>query len=248
MKPIYEPKTRAAEYCKLAINIYDGCPHGCFYCYARRMHDRYNKTDFSAATPRAGIVEAVKKQLASGIYKGQTIMTCFMCDPYPIGRDSTDTREIIMAIKAAGAHVQILTKGADAERDFDLLDSGDMFGITISTNRNDEVEKYEPHAAPVAQREWQLYHAAKKGIKTWVSLEPVLNPVSVIGYLNCLGMYYRTFGRPLLKIGKLNHVKPPSPVNWAEFGREAVSTCERYGMQYYIKEDLLKEMEGGSNG
>lgn len=248
MKPIYEPKTRAKEYCELAINIYDGCPHGCFYCYARKMHDRYNKTDFSAAAPREGIVEAVKKQLASGSYKDKTIMTCFMCDPYPIGRDTTPTREIIKAIKAAGAHVQILTKGAEAARDFDLLDGGDMFGITISTMRIDEVKKFEPHAAPVERREWQLYYAAQKGIKTWVSLEPVLNPDSVIEYLTGIGKYYGTFGRPLLKIGKLNHVKPPYPIDWAEFGHEAVSICERYEMQYYIKEDLRKEMEAQGNG
>ena len=35
--PIYEPRTRAREYCDLAVNIYDSCPHGCTYCYARAM-------------------------------------------------------------------------------------------------------------------------------------------------------------------------------------------------------------------
>lgn len=34
MKPIYEPSGAAKEYGDLAINIYTGCPHGCFYCFA----------------------------------------------------------------------------------------------------------------------------------------------------------------------------------------------------------------------
>ena len=34
MKPIYEPKGKAKEYGDLAINIYTGCPHYCFYCFA----------------------------------------------------------------------------------------------------------------------------------------------------------------------------------------------------------------------
>ena len=34
MKPIYEPRGAAKEYGDLALNIYTGCPHRCFYCFA----------------------------------------------------------------------------------------------------------------------------------------------------------------------------------------------------------------------
>lgn len=34
MKPIYKPKGAAKEYGDYAINIYTGCPHNCFYCFA----------------------------------------------------------------------------------------------------------------------------------------------------------------------------------------------------------------------
>ena len=37
MQAIYKPKGRALEYAPdgLALNIYDSCPHGCTYCFAR---------------------------------------------------------------------------------------------------------------------------------------------------------------------------------------------------------------------
>ena len=40
-RPIYAPRTRAREYCDLAVNIYTGCSHGCTYCYARAMAKRF---------------------------------------------------------------------------------------------------------------------------------------------------------------------------------------------------------------
>lgn len=41
MKPIYEPKGRAKEYGDCAINIYTGCPHRCYYCFAPGVLSAY---------------------------------------------------------------------------------------------------------------------------------------------------------------------------------------------------------------
>ena len=231
-KPIYEPKSKAKEYCDLAINIYTGCNHGCIYCYAKKMHDRYKPDEnFADVKPREGIVEAVKNQLSGGKYYDKKIMLCFMCDPYPHTIDTTPTREIIKAIKAAGGHVQILTKGGyRAERDFDLLDSGDSFGVTYSS----VVGKEEPNAANPCDRLGTLFMAHDMGIKTWVSCEPVYSEIAIYSLI-AVGDYIDLF-----KIGKLNYM--PSDINWGEFGREAEKLCKKYGRNYYIKEDLRKEM------
>jgi DNA repair photolyase len=239
-RPIYEPRTRAKEYCDLAINIYQGCSHGCTYCYARKMFNQYNPgQDFSRPVLREGILEAAARQLQTrnlknGYYSGKTIQLCFMCDPYPAGIDTTPTREIIKLIKAAGAHVQILTKGGDrARRDFDLLDSGDSFGITISSINDSHKE--EPNAAPVVERMDTLRDADKRGIKTWISFEPVINTKDVLFLLKFL-----RDKNTLLKIGKLNHVK--NSTDWKAFGLEAERICKANGWNYYIKEDLRKCM------
>ena len=121
MKPIYIPKGKAKEYGDYAINIYTGCPHRCYYCFAPSVLRKDREQFHTNIKPRDGIVEATIKQLEREGITGKLIHLCFTCDPYPTGYDTTATREIIKAIKASGNHVQILTKG-DGSRDFDLLD------------------------------------------------------------------------------------------------------------------------------
>lgn len=239
-RPIYEPRTRAREYSDLAINIYHGCNHGCRYCYAKRMHDRYKPNeDFADVRPREGIVEAVKNQLSSGRYKGKKIMLCFTCDPYPTDIDTTPTREVIKLIKDADANVSILTKGGlRAERDFDLLDENDSFGVTYSGGRDGELiipSKDEPNAATPLERLAILSRAHKLGIKTWMSCEPVLVENDIYNIIR-LADYVDLF-----KIGKLNYF--PSDINWGDFGRECERLCKSYGRNYYIKEDLRALMD-----
>ncbi len=139
--PIYTPKGAALEYAQYGLNIYDSCPHGCTYCYARASAKRYGSPWGDTVTVRPGLMDALRKQLAGKDWQnsGRLIHLCFTCDPYPIGFDSTATRKVIRAIKASGNHVQILTKGHnEARRDFDLLDDNDFFGVTLSGAYGDE--------------------------------------------------------------------------------------------------------------
>ena len=235
-QPIYQPRGRAQEYCDMAITIYDSCPHGCTYCYARSMAARFGKPWGNTTNARPGIVEATQKQLSASKWQGagKKIMLCFMCDPYPIGFDTMATRDVIRAIKESGNHVQILTKGDEtAQRDFDLLDGNDSFGVTWSGA--EFVGNAEPGAASHEQRHFNLFMAKNSGIGTWVSCEPVFDTASVyaaIKTLNCVDMF---------RIGKLNHRK--SNIDWQKFGLEAEILCKNHGRNYYIKEDLRKEMD-----
>jgi len=232
MKPIYNPKGRAGEYCGWAVNIYTGCPHGCTYCYAAKMAKRWGR-DFTIVEPRKGIIDALKKQLHQEKPRGRMIQLSFTCDPYPMGYDTDTTRRVIEAIKNSGNHVQILTKGGQAAlSDFDLLDAGDWFGVTI-TGRDD----LEPGAAPGAERYRILKTARERGISTWASFEPVFTPGLVYEYIE------HSVAIDRFKIGKLNYAQ--SDIDWGQFGRTCESLCIENNCDYYIKDDLREEMKGG---
>lgn len=232
MKPIYIPSGKAKEYGDYAINIYTGCPHRCYYCFAPSVLRRDKEIFHSHVEPRTGIVEAVKAQLAKEHITGKLIHLCFTCDPYPTGYDSTATREVIKALKATGNHVQILTKG-DGSRDFDLLDDGDWYGITISGASPD----LEPGAIRDGDRLRAMYNAP---CNHWISFEPVLQAT----YVTCLLKNVDKDVR--VKIGKLNY--HPSKINWTEFGRRAEEICKSRRLDYYIKDGLRQEMEAHDEG
>lgn len=240
MKPIYKPKGAAAEYGEWALNIYTGCPHRCQYCYCPNVLHKDKDGFHGMVEPRKDILEETKRQIDREGITGKTIHLCFTCDPYPYGCDSQVTRGIIQLLKQTGNHVQILTKnGLDAMRDFDLLDSDDWFGITWAGYREkdwrDEGPESEPGSGPIYRRLQALLYAFEKGIKTWVSCEPVLDAESV------LNLIYEADHVDLWKIGKLNY--HPSDIDWKTFGKTVEYTCERLGRNYYIKESLRKEME-----
>ena len=234
MKPIYKPKGAAAEYGDFALNIYIGCPHRCWYCFAPSVLHRDREKFHSHVEPRPGIVEATRTQLEKEGITGKTIHLCFTCDPYPTGYDTTVTREIIKLLKEYGNHVQILAKG-DGGGDFDLMDREDWFGVTVSCNHPLEMAA-EPGAVYTPSRIQEIVEAKERGIKTWISFEPVICAEDVL--LTILA-YHEYFDR--VKIGKLNY--HPSDINWADFGREAEALCRSLGLDYYIKDSLRAEME-----
>ena len=227
MKPIYEPKGKAKEYGDYAINIYTGCPHECFYCFApsvlRKVKDDFHR----CVEPRKNIVEEVKKQIERENITGKLIHLCFTCDPYPCGYDTTPTREIIKAIKESGNNVQILTKG-DGSRDFDLLDENDWYGITLDGIGNGRNPLWKSRVDGLAE-------AHSKGIKTWVSFEPVTNERQFFIELHLVSLMVDK-----VKIGKLNY--HPSEIDWKSFGEKAEALCKSLGIDYYIKDGLRAEM------
>ena len=234
MKPIYVPKGKAKEYGDYALNIYTGCPHRYYYCFAPNVLHRDKEKFHCVVEPRANIVEETRKQIEREGITGKLIHLCFTCDPYPTGYDTTPTREIIKLLKDSGNHVQILTKG-DASRDFDLLDENDWLGVTISGARLGL-----ENGIPTGDRLFQVASAkVLHGIKTWVSFEPAIDDKFV---LTILASHHEYFDK--VKIGKLNYY--PSDINWAEFGRKAEDLCKSLGLDYYIKDSLRKEMENNA--
>ena len=225
MKPIYKPKGKAKEYGEYALNIYTGCPHRCFYCFAPNVLHKSREEFHSVVKPRKNILKETEKQLIQEKITGKTIHLCFTCDPYPSEYDTTITRKIIKLLKKYGNHIQILTKGI-GKRDFDLLDKDDWFGVTIDGSESDRKRNLLVR---------QLMLAKYSGINTWVSFEPVLNETKVINIIDMCHCYFDK-----VKIGKLNYHQ--SDVDWKAFGNLVEKVCLDYDLDYYIKESLRKEM------
>lgn len=226
MKPIYAPKGKAKEYGDYAINIYSGCPHRCYYCFAPNVLHRDRELFHSNISPRENIVEETAKQIVRENITGKLIHLCFTCDPYPTGYDSTPTREIIKILKDSGNNVQILTKG-DGSRDFDLLDENDWYGITLDGTGTDDMFR---------KRVNSLAEAHSKGIRTWVSFEPVTDERQFFIDLHLVSRI-----SDKVKIGKLNYY--PSDIDWGIFGRKAEALCKALNIDYYIKDSLRAEMK-----
>lgn len=240
INPIYTPRGKALEYADLALNIYNGCSHGCAYCFSKKMHDRWKPNEnFSDVKVREGIVDATKKQLSKGKYKGKNILLCFSCDPYSSNVDTTPTREIIRAIKDAGANFTVLTKGGmRASRDFDLYSEGDSFGSTLTFDDSDKSLEWEPGAAEPLSRIQAIVEAHEKGIKTWVSLEPVISRQDAIRFVTDLHSHV-----DLWKVGRWNYDQRANEIDWKTFGHDIETVFKILKCNYYIKEDLRAEME-----
>lgn len=228
MKPIYIPSGKAKEYGDYALNIYTGCPHRCFYCFAPNVLHRDRQRFHEVVEPRKDIVEATRRQIEREGIAGKLIHLCFTCDPYPNGYDTTVTREIIFLLKSTGNNVQILTKG-DGSRDFDLLGPEDWYGITLDGIGNGRNPQWKARVDALAE-------AHSLGIKTWVSFEPVTDDREFFVNLHLVAPIVDK-----VKIGKLNYHK--SDIEWADFGRRAETLCRQLGLDYYIKESLRAEME-----
>ena len=245
---IYQAKGRAAEYCALAASMYRGCGHGCTYCYVPDVTHQ-KPIDFSRATARENVLyrlrgDAIKlrHEIEGGHIKASPVLMSFACDPYqPLDSELELTREAIKILHCQGIPVMILTKGgARAVRDFDLLGSEDWFGVTMTCMDYEIGDEWEPHAAPFDQRVNSLIIAHERGIKTWVSLEPVLYPgisAAIVELLHPVVDHW--------KVGKLNYHPRADEIDWREFAANIRANLEHLGCDYYMKKDLAAYLKEG---
>ena len=235
---IYEPRGKAREYSPLAVNIYSGCSHQCEYCYApATLH--VLKEKFHESYPRTNILDKIEKdaqklQLAN---KKESVLLCFTCDPYqPIDDKYLLTRKTIEILHYYNLDVMLLTKGGlRAERDFDLLTSKDWFGVTL-TNLNDTLSlQWEPGAALPEERINSLYMAHEKGIKTWISLEPVLYPEVSLEIIRRTHSFVDKY-----KVGILNYHPHSKNIDWHKFAIDVSDVFIKLRCDYYLKNDLRR--------
>lgn len=249
-KIIYEPKGRALEYADYALNIYNSCDFGCTYCYVPKVLHMDRQEFHTISRARDNVLE--KTEHDAKLCKGKTVLLCFTCDPYQwLDEELQLTRKVMGIFNRYGVNWIVLTKGGRAaERDFDLYKPGDSFGSTLTLIDDMDSLKWEPEAASPMSRIKTLRSAHDLGIKTWVSMEPVIVPEQTLKLIEESYTFI-----DLYKIGKLNSVNSAGSkryeelrqieknTDWKNFGQRAEALLKQYGAEYYIKEDLRKEME-----
>lgn len=236
MSKIYEPAGRAREYSPLALNIYQGCTHGCKYCYVPPMMKRFNPSyEQSDCKPSLNVFE-LEKSAKKFEGCGKQILLSFTGDPY-CGVHPETTREALEILNKYNHHVAILTKGGNRIlEDIDIFKKfGDRIkiGATLTFYNEEDSKEWEPGAASPEERVSSLKKIASEGITTWASFEPVVSPSQSLRLLDEVSDFIDH-----VKIGKLNHHKVASTINWTRFLFDAVRICREKKMKFYIKKDL----------
>lgn len=239
MNVIYEPTGKAREYAPLSANLYRGCVHACRYCYAPEILRMDLETFAKDGTPRRGILKALEKDCIKFAGDPRPVLLSFTSDPYqPDEERNWITRRAIQIIGDAGLSIKVLTKnGALALRDIDLFERYKVeVGVTMIFLQDKFRKEWEPRAGDLASRSELLRQCHARRIRTWVSVEPVIDAkeaLDLIYYFSCSGIV-DTF-----KVGKLNHHPDlEAKVDWPEFLHRALQILVPSGKSYYIKNDL----------
>lgn len=240
MQSIYQPSGPAREYAHLGLNLYRGCVHKCEYCYVPRILRMEKAAFHESAEPRKGVIPALSVRAPHFGGTDNRVLLSFTSDAYqPIEERFEVTRAAIKILKCHGIPFTVLTKaGQLAIRDFDLYAMGDSFGVTLTSLDIEDAGRDERGASIPSERLAALTVAHAKGIPTWVSLEPVIDPEKSLRIIKETSDYVDHY-----KIGKLNYA--PSEVTadqWRSFTRWAIKIITDAGRTYWLKENLASLM------
>ena len=167
-----------------SINPYQGCEHGCVYCYARPSHaflDLSPGIDFETqlfAKPNAAVL--LQAEISKPGYVCDPIHLGSNTDPYqPIEREWKITRSIIELLLACDHPLTITTKGALIERDLDLLApmaAKNLVRVFVSIAMLDRelARKLDPRAAAPHRRLQVIRALSEAGIPVGVNVAPII--------------------------------------------------------------------------
>ena len=207
--------------------------------------------DFHVEGPtRDGLLRALYNQLYKDIRLEQPlicggdrrVLLCFICDPYQ-PHENGFTRAVLETLVEHNVPFQVLTKGGvRGARDFDLYaDGAGWFGTSLCFTDDATCKEWEPKAAPIGDRLLAIREAQSQGIYTWVSIEPVIDPVQAI---EVIGRFRDSVDE--IRVGKLNHHPHAENVDWVTFAKAAYWTLQELDCAWRIKDDLYAYLPPGS--
>ena len=169
---------------KFSINPYQGCEHGCIYCYARNVHhywgfgaglDFEQKIIVKPEAPRL-----LEKRFLSKSWKPAMIMLSGNTDCYqPLERKYKLTRGLLQVFNKYKNPVGIITKNSLILRDLDLLkelskDHLVRVMISITTLDEDLRRRMEPRTASGNKRLKVIEALSNSGVPVGVMTAPLI--------------------------------------------------------------------------
>lgn len=167
-----------------SVNPYQGCEHGCVYCYARPSHAYHGLSpglDFETRIiARPEIAERLRAELARPGYRPAPVALGANTDPWqPVERRLGLTRQVLRVLAETRHPVTLVTKSSLVERDMDLLAEMARDGlvhaaVSVCTLDTDLARRLEPRAASPARRLRTLERLSAAGIPCVVLVAPVI--------------------------------------------------------------------------
>jgi DNA repair photolyase len=183
-KSIVNPVPSKDLYFNWSMNPYQGCEHGCSYCYARPTHEYWGYNaglDFEQVIMvKRNAPDLLRKFLSRRHWKPEMIALSGATDPYqPIERTERISRHLLEVMLQHRAPVGIITKNNLIVRDIDLLRemaSMDLVHVSLSiTTLNEELRrKLEPRTSTGIKRLQALEELSAAGVPVNVMLAPVI--------------------------------------------------------------------------
>ena len=167
-----------------SINPYQGCEHGCIYCYARPSHAYLGLSpglDFETRLfAKENAAELLREELSRPGYRCELISLGANTDPYqPIERERRITRSILEVLLEFRHPVGIVTKGSLIERDLDLLEPMAREGlvqvfISIGSLDGEIARTLEPRAAAPYRRVETIRRLSAQGVPCGTLVAPII--------------------------------------------------------------------------
>jgi DNA repair photolyase len=167
-----------------SLNPYQGCEHGCIYCFARPAHAYLNLSpglDFETRIfHKPQLAELLRHELAAPGYACKVIHVGGNTDPYqPAERTLRSTRALLEVLLEHRHPLTIITKGALILRDQDLLAAlaeRRLVKVYVSFTSLDERLKrtLEPRTASPQARLRIMRELTTAGIPVSAMLAPII--------------------------------------------------------------------------
>ena len=167
-----------------SLNPYQGCEHGCIYCYARNTHEYWGFSaglDFeSKIIVKENAPALLEKFLMHPDWHAAPIMVSGNTDCYqPLERKLEITRKLLMIFAKYRHPVGMISKNSLVTRDLDILtdlakENLVQVHISITTLNEDLRRAMEPRTASAKKRLLTVEALAKAGVPVGIMNAPII--------------------------------------------------------------------------